>query len=229
MRPAVAQRNGAGQQAVAAGRIGSSYNRVIDRILRGRSPKMANYEDLARIRQGAAVWNGWRARNPERPIDLSGAKLSESLRWQMNLHMAIIRRVINPHTAIDRVILPWEISITPLPRATQGRTAAPDELNLGSCHGTLSCRLRKPKDAGQPPAPCAVASRQRSALFDWQRVVPQRLGNERVDRAQTQGLCWQRWRVARNDQVGRKWKARMDRRGGPLYQPSFNSAPCPCS
>ena len=27
---------------------------------------MANDEDLARIRQGAAAWNDWRAQNPER-------------------------------------------------------------------------------------------------------------------------------------------------------------------
>lgn len=36
---------------------------------------MANDEDLARLRQGAVVWNDWRAQNPERAVDLSGANL----------------------------------------------------------------------------------------------------------------------------------------------------------
>jgi uncharacterized protein YjbI with pentapeptide repeats len=36
---------------------------------------MANDEDLARLRQGAAVWNGWRSQNPERLVNLRGADL----------------------------------------------------------------------------------------------------------------------------------------------------------
>ena len=37
---------------------------------------MANDEDVARLRQGAAVWNDWRAQNPERRVNLCGANLS---------------------------------------------------------------------------------------------------------------------------------------------------------
>ena len=47
---------------------------------------MANDEDLARIRQGAAAWNDWWAQNPKRRVDLSGADLSGAI-----LHEAILR------------------------------------------------------------------------------------------------------------------------------------------
>ncbi len=36
---------------------------------------MANNEDLARIRQGAAVWNDWRAQNRKSPVNLNNADL----------------------------------------------------------------------------------------------------------------------------------------------------------
>jgi uncharacterized protein YjbI with pentapeptide repeats len=36
---------------------------------------MANDEDLARLRQGAAVWNDWRTQNPRHMVDLRGADL----------------------------------------------------------------------------------------------------------------------------------------------------------
>ena len=36
---------------------------------------MANDEDVARLRQGVAVWNDWRAQNPERLVDLRKAHL----------------------------------------------------------------------------------------------------------------------------------------------------------
>ena len=48
---------------------------------------MADDEDLARIRQGAAVWNDWRAQNPKRRVDLSGADL-----WEANLRKANLRK-----------------------------------------------------------------------------------------------------------------------------------------
>jgi hypothetical protein len=51
----------------------------------------------------------------------------------------------------------------------------------------VSCRLRKPKDAGQPPAPCAAAS-HRLSRCNWQRVVPQRLGNERLESSADAGI-----------------------------------------
>ena len=36
---------------------------------------MANDEDLARIRQGVAVWNAWRVQNPESLVNLSSRLL----------------------------------------------------------------------------------------------------------------------------------------------------------
>ena len=57
---------------------------------------MANDEDLARLRQGVAVWNDWRMQNYERPVDLSGAILAwEDLRsadlGEANLETADLR------------------------------------------------------------------------------------------------------------------------------------------
>ena len=54
---------------------------------------MANNEDVERLRQGLEAWNDWRARDPERPVDLSGmnlsgAKLSGAGLWRANLHKA---------------------------------------------------------------------------------------------------------------------------------------------
>jgi Pentapeptide repeats (8 copies) len=51
---------------------------------------MANNEDLARVRQGAAVWNAW-AQNPERRADLSGANLIEADLHGANLRQANLR------------------------------------------------------------------------------------------------------------------------------------------
>ena len=39
---------------------------------------MTNDEDLARIRQGAAVWNDWRVQHRERRVDLSWGDLREA-------------------------------------------------------------------------------------------------------------------------------------------------------
>ena len=36
---------------------------------------MANDKDVARLRQGVAVWNAWRAQNPQCSVDLSGVNL----------------------------------------------------------------------------------------------------------------------------------------------------------
>jgi uncharacterized protein YjbI with pentapeptide repeats len=53
---------------------------------------MANDEDLARIRQGTAVWNPWRAQNRENRVDLRNAYLSwAELSWA-DLRGADLRR-----------------------------------------------------------------------------------------------------------------------------------------
>lgn len=39
---------------------------------------MANDEDLARLRQGIAVWNAWPTQNRERLVDFREAKLYEA-------------------------------------------------------------------------------------------------------------------------------------------------------
>ena len=46
---------------------------------------MANDEDVARIRQGVAVWNAWRSQNQERRVNLSRANLSEANLSEANL------------------------------------------------------------------------------------------------------------------------------------------------
>jgi Pentapeptide repeats (8 copies) len=38
---------------------------------------MANDDDLARLRQGVAAWNEWRAQSPERRVDLGGVNLAQ--------------------------------------------------------------------------------------------------------------------------------------------------------
>jgi TIR domain/Pentapeptide repeats (8 copies) len=49
---------------------------------------MANDKDLARIRQGVAVWNEWRAQNPECRVNLAGAELSVAQLAGANLRAA---------------------------------------------------------------------------------------------------------------------------------------------
>ena len=45
--------------------------------VRSRSNKMANDEDIDRLRQGVAVWNDWRAQNREHWADLRGEILGD--------------------------------------------------------------------------------------------------------------------------------------------------------
>ena len=52
---------------------------------------MANDEDLARIRQGAAVWNAWRTQNRE-PMDLSDATLFEANLEGADLYQAYLAK-----------------------------------------------------------------------------------------------------------------------------------------
>jgi TIR domain/Pentapeptide repeats (8 copies) len=49
---------------------------------------MANEEHLARLKQGVAAWNAWRAENPTIQPDLTGANLTEADLTGANLHEA---------------------------------------------------------------------------------------------------------------------------------------------
>ena len=49
---------------------------------------MANEEDLARIQQGPAVWNDWRAQNPKSRANLAGANLARADLAGANLYKA---------------------------------------------------------------------------------------------------------------------------------------------
>ena len=49
---------------------------------------MANYEQLAILRQGVDIWNRWREENPDVEIDLVDANLREANLWMANLREA---------------------------------------------------------------------------------------------------------------------------------------------
>jgi hypothetical protein len=53
---------------------------------------MANDEDVARLRQGVDAWNNWRAHNPERRVDLSGADFFRANLIGADLRMADFSR-----------------------------------------------------------------------------------------------------------------------------------------
>jgi uncharacterized protein YjbI with pentapeptide repeats len=57
----------------------------------GECKPVANDEHLAILRQGIAIWNEWRARNPEIKPDLSGADLTDAGRYIARVHKIDLR------------------------------------------------------------------------------------------------------------------------------------------
>ena len=66
---------------------------------------MANDEDLARIRQGVAAWNDWRAQNRERPVDLGGADLRGVNLYRADLRGVNLYRAYLHHAELSRANL----------------------------------------------------------------------------------------------------------------------------
>ena len=71
---------------------------------------MANDEDLARIQQGTAVWNDWRAQNHERRVDLSqadltGTDLTGANLSHVDLSEACLRRAVGANLSFANLVM----------------------------------------------------------------------------------------------------------------------------
>ena len=66
---------------------------------------MAHDEDLARVRQGVAAWNMWRAQNPEHAVNLREADLGGADLGGANLHTVNLGLANLQHVNLFRAIL----------------------------------------------------------------------------------------------------------------------------
>lgn len=66
---------------------------------------MVNKEQLEILQQGAAVWNKWRAENPEEQIDLIAADLTEANLCKANLTGSFLTYASLVRTNLERALL----------------------------------------------------------------------------------------------------------------------------